>query len=99
MSFLVHDSELLMFTLSRIGFFGAAISLVVTSKSECLVSVPCKGVDQELTVALGAQIGLCRYVCFFMSVLSMALKGGVVLQNVASMIGAQCFDSPSQVLS
>ena len=99
MSFLSHDSQSLILRLSRIGFFGAAISLAVTSKSECPLSVPFKGIALELTVALGAQIGLCRYLYFFMSVLSMAIKGGVVLQNVASTIGAQCFDSLSLVLS
>ena len=100
MSFLSHDSQLLIFGLSSIGFFGAAISLAVTSKSGCPLSIPSKGVaDLELTVALGTQIGLCRYLCFSMSVLSMAIKGGVVSQNVASKIGARSFDSPSLVLS
>ena len=45
--FLSHDSQLLIFRLSSIGFFGAAISLAVTSKSKCPLSVPSKGVGLE----------------------------------------------------
>ena len=88
-----------MFRLSSIGFFGAAISLTVTSKSELFLTSPSNGVDLELTKALGAQIGLCHYVCSYMSVLSTAIKGGAGLQNAASTIGARSFDSPSPVLS